>query len=236
MIEPKGLDAFPAKNHLKVIIASNDPWVVEASADERRFAVFHVSPNLMAPPGSGADDERMMFWRDLNAEIEGGGLEAFLHDLLALDLADWHPRYNVPQSGGLIAQKAETLRGFEAVWYDHLRTGILPGLPKEIGDDMFLFGSANLRTYCHDVAKERTVNLNEIQAVLGEGRKDRDQLIRVRGMGFEKVRKEGGRGWLVPPLLEARQRWEERRWPGEWDDSERWEWRSQELDDDGPPF
>ncbi len=101
MIEPKGLNTFPAPNRLKVIIASNNTYVVDASDDERRYAVFNVSKRFAAPPGANMDDERMRFWRDLRAEIANGGTEAFLHDLLAIDLGNWHPRYDVPQTSAL---------------------------------------------------------------------------------------------------------------------------------------
>lgn len=52
MIEPKGVDAFFAPNRLKVIIASNNTYVVDASDDERRYAVFNVSKRFQGydPP------------------------------------------------------------------------------------------------------------------------------------------------------------------------------------------
>ena len=33
MIEPKGVDPFPMPNRLKILMASNNDWVVPASAD-----------------------------------------------------------------------------------------------------------------------------------------------------------------------------------------------------------
>jgi hypothetical protein len=47
-------------------------------------------------------------------------------------------------------------------------------------------------------------------------------------MGFEKYRKDGIRGWIIPSLAEARARWDEVRWPGEWDDNNSWDfWRDE---------
>lgn len=236
MIEPKGVDGFAAPNRLKVIIASNDEFVVEATADERRYAVFHVSQHLAKLPGEAEPGGQGAFWRDLNRELESGGIEAFLHDLLALDLGDWHPRYEVPQSGGLTAQKGATLRGFERVWYDGLRTGIAPSaaaLP--MGGGTFLLPTAAAREYCHKVQQQRTVELNDVAAVLGEGRRDRNGMVRSLGMAFEKARKGNVRGYLIPGLVAARQRWDAARWPGEWGDEGEWELPNLHADYDGVP-
>src|SRR5262249_20879689 len=42
-IEPKGINSFQMPNALKVWMASNNKWVVPASGDDRRYAVFEVS-------------------------------------------------------------------------------------------------------------------------------------------------------------------------------------------------
>ena len=42
-IERKGVDAYEVANALKIMMASNEAWVVPAGMDERRFAVFEVS-------------------------------------------------------------------------------------------------------------------------------------------------------------------------------------------------
>jgi hypothetical protein len=103
-IEPKGVDLFSVTNNLHVIISGNDEWIVPASGDERRYAVFNV--------GGQRYGDRSYF-DPLHAEIESGGLAAMLHDLLAMDLAGWHPRTCVPQTDALQAQKAYSRRGVD---------------------------------------------------------------------------------------------------------------------------
>jgi hypothetical protein len=85
---------------LHVVIASNEAWVVPATADERRFAVFEADTEARnaLPPS---------FFIDLNAEMENGGLSAMLHDLLTIDLAGWHPRSAIPNTKALVDQKVE---------------------------------------------------------------------------------------------------------------------------------
>lgn len=95
-IEPKGLNAFSMPNALKVMLASNAKWVVPASGDERRYAVFEVSD---------AHKQDHRYFQKLAREIEHGGLAAMLHDLLAMDLNGWHPRVAVPHTAALAGQQ-----------------------------------------------------------------------------------------------------------------------------------
>jgi len=98
-IEPKGIDGFEVPNRLSIMMTSNEDWVVPASSDERRYVVFDVS------------DERrgdFAYFDALNAEIEDGGLGAFLDEMLRLDLKGWHPRQDVPETQGLADQKAQS--------------------------------------------------------------------------------------------------------------------------------
>lgn len=104
-----------------------------------------------------------------------------------------------------------------------------------MGGGAFLLSTTSARDYCHKVQQHRTVELNDVAALLGEGRRDRTGVIRTRGMGFDKVRKGDTRGYLVPTLADARERWDAERWPGEWDVAAEWELR-EVADDDGERF
>ena len=98
-VEPKGLDGFEVPNRLSIMMTSNEKWVVPASSDERRYVVFDV-----------ADTRRKDFayFNALRREIEGEGLQGFLYDMLRMDLGDWHPREDVPETIGLAEQQAES--------------------------------------------------------------------------------------------------------------------------------
>jgi hypothetical protein len=232
MIEPKGVDPFSALNRLKVIIASNNTYVVDASDDERRYAVFNVSKRFAAPPGANMDDERMRFWRDLRAEIANGGTEAFLHDLLEMDLGDWHPRYDVPQTTALNEQRAAGLKGFDQIWFDALASGELPSLPslRDIGGGRFVLPTTQLEEYCRKVSRRNDISKNRIGNLLGEGQPDKDGVIHTPGMGFEKWRGVGPKGWVIPTLSEARAAWDRCRFPWQWDGSDGWGFESAVID------
>ncbi|MDX1922592.1 MAG: bifunctional DNA primase/polymerase [Alphaproteobacteria bacterium] len=117
-IEGKGRDVVQARNHLHVMMASNATWVVPASFDERRFAVFEVST---AKHGDTA------WFNDIHYNMTHGGAEAMLYFLLNLKLDGWHPRQNVPSNSALNNQRAESLQGAEKLWLDYLSVGEIVG-------------------------------------------------------------------------------------------------------------
>ena len=49
-VEPKGKDPFEVKNHIRLIAASNNDWVVPAGNSDRRFFVLDVSDIHMQDP------------------------------------------------------------------------------------------------------------------------------------------------------------------------------------------
>ncbi len=116
--EGKGRDAVMGRNHVHIIMASNNDWVVPAGMDgERRFAVFNVNERRRGDKA---------FFDALNRQLDGGGLAGLLHDMLARDLGDWHPRDSVPQTEALTEQKLMS-QGPEESWWDGLlEAGRLP--------------------------------------------------------------------------------------------------------------
>src|SRR5262245_45374896 len=95
-------------------MASNDERVVEADLDDRRFAIFHVSNKRKG------DFE---FFAALNAELEDGGLQAMLYDLVHREVGNWHPRINVPKTKAKTQQVSQSLKGFERMMFDYLTSG-----------------------------------------------------------------------------------------------------------------
>lgn len=193
--EGKGRDAVMGKNLIHIVMASNSDWVVPAGLDgERRFAVFEVNESRKNDHG---------FFEELNRQLyHEGGLEAFLHDMLARDIAGWHPRKDIPQNGALAEQK---LRGMDpefAWWHSLLYDGELPGYDPdkdwEAGevevdkDDLY-------RSYL-DFARTRTRNPRPLPGL------SKVLLARV-GVAVRQVRNGSSRGrrvYVVPPLDRAR--------------------------------
>ncbi|WP_417322479.1 primase-helicase family protein [Erythrobacter aureus] len=223
LIEPKGLGKFTAKNRLHVMMASNDRWVVPAGADERRFAIFDVSPHLAARPGDPNEERNRAFWDALYDEINGEGLQGFLHDLLAMDLGNWHPRRGVPQTAALNEQKAASLTGFKGVFFDLLKTGELPQLQavRDCGGGHVFVSTSELLEYAQKRTRRDDMTLNEVGELLDD-------------LGCMRDGRRRPRGWVMPPLEEIRRKWDEIEFPGAWQPTPGWGVGSAAPDENDP--
>ena len=124
VIEPKGINAFPVPNRLKIIMASNSDWVVPATADERRYFVLDVSE---AHRGDAA------YFKGLFAAIEGDELPAFLDYLLTMALSDFDHRH-APHTDALNRQKLVGGDSLTKFWLDCLTHGEIVTTSRN-GDD-----------------------------------------------------------------------------------------------------
>ena len=79
-INPKNMGAYDERNHVNMVFLSNESMPVVLEEDDRRHAVIWT-PEKLSPA----------FYKDVQAEIDTGGVAA-LHDyLLHLDLGDFYP-------------------------------------------------------------------------------------------------------------------------------------------------
>jgi hypothetical protein len=84
IIERKFLDPILVPNRLRVILASNEAHALHLDRDDRRIAVFETVDIW----GREADAKRDHF-DALHRELNNGGLEAFLYDMLDRDVSNW---------------------------------------------------------------------------------------------------------------------------------------------------
>jgi hypothetical protein len=113
MIESKGVDPIRLRNFVRVIMSSNEGWVVPAGMDERRFVVLDVNPRC-------AQDRS--YFAEMDEELNNGGRQRLLHDLLTFDLKQvdlWH----LPQTQALLDQKVRSLDTIDDFWYNRLYEG-----------------------------------------------------------------------------------------------------------------
>lgn len=113
MIERKGFDSEMVQNCLHVLIASNSEWVIPAGVDERRFLVLDVDD---------AKQQNHAYFAALHREIENGGVEAMVFDLLKWDLSEFNPR-DVPRTAALVNQKLLSLDPVQQWWFERLQVG-----------------------------------------------------------------------------------------------------------------
>jgi hypothetical protein len=115
MVEPKGKDAFPVKNHINLIVASNNDWVIPAGFEERRFFVLDVSEKYM-------QDQK--YFKAIYDQMNNGGLEAMLFNLLNYDYSAIDLR-TFPRTEALLDQIVQSASSVKKFWFERLRAGTL---------------------------------------------------------------------------------------------------------------
>lgn len=112
-IEAKGVDPVELENYVRLILTSNEDWVVPAGLDERRFAIFNVSDHCIG---------NFEYFREMDEELAAGGREHLLADLLSFDLSRVDLR-KIPRTDALLEQKIRSLDPIDSWWFDRLMAG-----------------------------------------------------------------------------------------------------------------
>jgi hypothetical protein len=206
-IEQKGIDAVQWPNRLHVAMAANAEWVVPASAGERRYAVFKCADTYVR--GRCDADVARAYFKALHRELDNGGLEAMLYDLLQWNLGDWHPR-EIYETGGLRQQKEQSLAPLAEWFVLLLEDGKLPsGFD---GRKDFATTSALVEDAKNRVPRQRNYLSDK---ALGE-------FLKKYGCMSGKNQSRTARGWNFPPLAQLRAEWS-RQYGG-------WDWQGDEVD------
>ena len=121
-LERKFCDPIPVKNRLRIMIASNNQWIVPVGTRGRRYCVLDVS-NQYADEN---DPAHVAYWEPLQAQFgdhaPDDGRAAMLYDLLHMDLSGLNIRA-VPDSAAKTEQKLLTQKGTEAWLFEILQDG-----------------------------------------------------------------------------------------------------------------
>lgn len=112
-VEHKGKEPIKVSNYARFLMASNSEWVVPAGKGARRFLVLDVSDKYKGD---------FPYFNKLTEHINNGGLEAWAHHLLHLNLEDFELR-NIPKTKALFDQKIASLNSMERFIYELLLEG-----------------------------------------------------------------------------------------------------------------
>lgn len=205
VIERKGAEPYNVANLARIAILGNEEWLVPASYDERRFAVFDV--------GDGRKQDRE-FFRALVAGMAQGGAEALMRFLFDYDISAWDFA-EAPATEGLVRQKLESLDPVAQWWYDAL---VSDGFAGE--DYGFKFGeNAGTAEIRHSLT--RYFQIRRITARLPSAVK---MGCFLREMRVERRRARRGADnrdrlyvYAVPALADARAVWAQRFGGIKWD-------------------
>ena len=116
-IELKGKEPYHVRNLTRVVVIGNEEWLVPASADERRWAVFDV--------GEGRKQDRQYFDEMRVGLDEQGGASFLLRYLM--DYKITQDINQAPNTTGLTDQKISSLEPVQQWWYDTLSAGTIAG-------------------------------------------------------------------------------------------------------------
>lgn len=117
-IERKGCEVMTLDSCLRLMILSNERWVIPASDDERRYAVFNV--------GDRRRQDRKFFGSIVEG-MKAGGIRLLFTELKKFDLKKVDP-HSAPNTEGLQEQKQNSLSPLEQWWFDSLFQGYITGI------------------------------------------------------------------------------------------------------------
>jgi hypothetical protein len=197
VIEHKGKEPYTVENCTRVAIIGNEDWLVPASQDERRFAVFDV--------GDGRKQDRAYF-QTMREGMERGGYRVLLRYLLDFNLTGIELN-DAPRTLALLDQKVSSLDPFYQWWLESLGEGKL--VCADFGGDWPTepIDKDRVRNAFRRYTRDRNI----------KGRIPEDRTV---GKLFHKAcpkldasgkRREGGElinTYKLPPLAEARTLWE----------------------------
>jgi uncharacterized protein DUF5906/DNA primase RepB-like protein/primase-like protein len=108
-LEFKGVDPIEVRNLIRLLVTSNEGWVVPAAFRERRWCVLDVGT---------AHIQDHAYFAAIDHEMDHGGREGLLHHVNLRE---------IPQTAALLEQKIESASPEEKFWLDMLKNGKLPG-------------------------------------------------------------------------------------------------------------
>jgi hypothetical protein len=183
-------------NRVGLLMATNEEWAVPASFEERRFVVLEVSGQHRVK--GPEDSENRAYWEAIHSELKDGGREAFLYDMLNMDLAGWTPRIGAPKTEALGSQILEGLRGIERWYYELLTEGELPHAFLENPPDWTISGQRIsykvLLNHCRQWMRQ-----NRQQAAITP----RGLAKKLKPFGWKLGRASDARGLEAPSYAEA---------------------------------
>ena len=113
-VERKHIARYKVKNFTRIFIIGNDDWLVPASNDERRYAVFNVGDNWK--------QNTKIFKEMHDCLVKEGGNRLLFRMLLDFDLERVNTN-DAPNTPGLLEQKLQSLNPVQSWIFDGLLEG-----------------------------------------------------------------------------------------------------------------
>ena len=109
--EPKGKDGYWIDNFKHLIVSSNEDWAVHLDPDDRRFFVLDIS---------NTKKEDIPYFTAIRQQLENGGYEALMYDLMHEDLTNFDPKI-MPENFAGFDMKMESASSTDRFIYTSLK-------------------------------------------------------------------------------------------------------------------
>ena len=188
-VEAKFETPITVRNYTRLIIASNHARVVQASDDARRFAIFKLEKH------PSWDKPR---FRKLFAQMDNGGHEALLYELLHHDISDFDVS-KFPHTHELGVEKALNDDPYKQWIYGMLLTGSNSPLPVSGTGSLWhhSVSYAELLTLFRDSVQNNNMAMRGVHKRLGPALRDYCPSVASRT-------NENARGYIFPSLQRCR--------------------------------
>jgi hypothetical protein len=197
MIERKGKEPYMVDNLVRLIVIGNEEWLVPASQDERRYAVFQM--------GEGKK-QNVEFFKTMRILLdEKGGAGLLLNYLMQFDLSKVDVNV-APKTEALLEQKLRSLSPLEQWWYESLVDGYLLNSdfndewPERISKDSFIRAYTQ---YC----QSRNIRPKFADSHQAIGRRIKAICPSIDGEQKTKDANKRVRAFVLPSLDQARKEW-----------------------------
>lgn len=202
-IEQKYQPRRSIESYHRFFAASNSDHFAHTDQDDRRFLYLRVSSLRQGDHG---------YFKQLHAAIDDPSvIAAFVHNLLAIDLTRFNVRQR-PKTQEHLAQKLQSLEGFERFWFEVLLSGEIVafgsyGLPDTTPWHGPVFvGTRHLvksyREHVHGSRQFRPPTAQDAASAL-------KKLCPQAKPGRHEIRGKQERGYDLPSLSEARRAFEQ---------------------------
>lgn len=196
VLEAKGIDSIEVRSFCRVIISSNNDWVVPTGRSSRRFLVLDVTDSRV---GDSA------YFGSIVDQLRGGGYAALWRHLRYLDLTQLPDPTKVIRTAALRDQKIESLDDRGKWVLDFLQQGELYlGTFDDSSWPTFASSSDlhdNYQRFAHNHRTPRICTSQQVSGFLKE-------VFGNDCLGRRTIDGRQIRGITLPPLDEARRRFE----------------------------
>ena len=186
-VEPKGKDSFPVKNHMRLMVGSNEDWVIPAGIGERRFLVIDVAEIYR---------QDLKYFAPIHAEIKNGGHAAMLFDLMEHKY-DQTALMLAPKTDALLAQIEEGLEPVQKFWLDKLQQASPEGNDVHWPDSI-----PSAKLYSEFIEFNKKLGHNYAPAPNSFGRRIKKLCPGLKRRYLTRTDGAGQEWWFVFPILD----------------------------------